>query len=129
MKKFSIGTFAILAIMLAVTSAFTLNKKPFAQNKSERFGVNVSQVSQAGNTAEEIYAQRKIDAFRAVGSQTLFTDIDAEISTYNASHSVDVSCLNSTSTICAAIVKYNDVTNPDSEYSLVDWTDGDYLLQ
>jgi hypothetical protein len=121
MKKFSINSSAVLAIVLALSSAFTTSKS-FAPDTWERFGVTPNQLG------GDIYGYRTLDDFHATVGSPGFTDIDIEISSYNQAHQLkaQVSCASNVEHICAAIVKYN--TTPDNERETLDFNFGDYSL-
>ena len=126
MKQFPASLFILLAIVVAITSAFTSNKKTFFPNTAARFGV-ARNAETSSSPAISIYASRTIDTFYKIVSLTT-TDIDIEIESFNAvAFPVTVSCP-SDSELCAVIVKYNNLTNPYTEHTLVDFKNGLYSV-
>jgi hypothetical protein len=124
MKK-TISLFTVLAIVLAMGSAFAFKTKarPFTPDTVERFGVINGQAN-SSSTGPYVYSQKISDDFRSV---IFGWDIDAEIASYNSVHSPGVTCSGTVSTICAAIVFYESF-NPNTNYFLVDWNQGNYSL-
>jgi len=127
MKKLSISLFAVLAILFAVSSAFTSKSNKFVQNRWERFGVQNNQATGA-SSASTVYSKRITDNFKQVFT-AVHNDIDAEISAYNTAHPLpqpQITCSFDAVNLCAAIAKYNTV--PTVELAIEDFNLGDYAL-
>jgi len=122
MKKVSISLFAVLAIVLAVSSAFTTKTKTLDPNKWEQFGVTTVAPTAPVSTA---YAARIADDFNIIFSVQK-TSINTQITSFNGSHQAQVACADDSEKMCAALVSY--VNTSATDLTLVDSKPGDYSL-
>jgi len=124
MKKFSV-LFAVLAILVAVGSAFTTKNLKFT-TKYERFGVINDAVTNTSGTQVAAYNNQIADAFRIQNSTTSMSSISTEIGNYNFDNpSHNVSCNDDTNELCAVIISYPE-TYSEQGVSLVSFVGGDY---
>src|SRR5690348_14188622 len=122
MKKISISAFGLLAIVFAITSAFTTAKKPFAVNTWERIGITQDQVSASSPTASAVNTNKIIDAFRLVQGSTI-SNITSQITAFNNARpdGPNVTCnTGDADQLCAAIIAYRDDTS--TELTLLEYT-------
>jgi hypothetical protein len=124
MKKISVSLIAILAIVVAVSSAFTTKSK-FVTDRWERFGVNQNTVT-GSSSATVIDGQKRSDLFNLV-KVTPMTDVTAEKNSFNFSSPKDISCAVDNTFICTAILSYDQ--NTPTVKTIVDYDLGDYSIQ
>jgi len=130
MKKFSF-LFAVLAIVVAVGSAFTSKSKVLTTTYAI-FGATQDAVNVSPSVdPAQAYANKISDAFLKV--TTTSTSFATEKAAWNASHGIGqakVRCnQNDTDQICGSAVSYDaDVAVQDRVYTLIDFEAGDYTL-
>lgn len=124
MKKFSV-LFAVMAILVAVGSAFTTKNLRFT-TKYERFGITNDAVTTASGQQVAAYNNQIADPFRIQNSTTSMSSITTEISNYNfANPSNNVTCNDDLDQLCAVVISYPD-SYSEQNVSLVSYVGGDY---
>jgi len=123
MKKLSLSLFALLAIVFAVTSAFT-TKSDAKANHYKVWGIQQTQVTTpasysalAAKVAGTFY-----DSPTILAGATNQQKLDDFITSYNGSHAPDITCASDPGFACVAFV--NDGTS-----TVLAVNDGDFSLQ